>query len=184
MIACDVFNHNDGIVNNKAGRNRKSHQGQVIERITQQVHHTAGPDQGYRHGHCRNDRCPNVPQENENNKNYEEDCDQKCSLNFLYRCSNRRGAVVADHDADRRRDRCLQQRQSGFDSVYRCDYIGPGHTGDLKKDAVLAVLKPVGVDVVDRVLHGCDVRQPDRRSFTIRNNKGPVVRGVEQLIII
>ena len=55
-VAGDVFDHDDRVVDDEAGRNRQRHQRQVVEAVAEQVHHAEGADQRKRHGDARNDR--------------------------------------------------------------------------------------------------------------------------------
>ena len=41
----DVLDHHDGVVNDKPGRNRQRHQGQIVEAVTGQIHHRESSDQ-------------------------------------------------------------------------------------------------------------------------------------------
>jgi hypothetical protein len=38
-VAADIFDHNDGVVDDKAGRNGQRHEGKVVEAIAKKIHH-------------------------------------------------------------------------------------------------------------------------------------------------
>src|SRR5207248_10799014 len=52
-MTSDVFQNDDRIVDDKAGRDRQRHQRQVIEAVPQQVHRPESPNQRYRYGDAR-----------------------------------------------------------------------------------------------------------------------------------
>ena len=44
-IARDVLDHHDGVVDDEAGRDGERHQREIVEAVTQHVHHGEGADQ-------------------------------------------------------------------------------------------------------------------------------------------
>ena len=49
-VARDVFDHDDGIVDDEAGRDGERHQREVVERVAQEIHDAEGADDGERNG--------------------------------------------------------------------------------------------------------------------------------------
>ena len=54
-VARDVLDHDDGVVDHEAGRDRQRHQRQVVEAEAEQVHRAEGADQRQRHRQARDD---------------------------------------------------------------------------------------------------------------------------------
>ena len=54
-IARDVFDHDDRVVHDEAGRDGQRHQGKVIEAVAEQVHDGECANQRERHGDAGND---------------------------------------------------------------------------------------------------------------------------------
>ena len=61
----DVLDHDDGIVDHEADRDRQRHQRQVVQAVAELVEHREGADQRQRHGDGRNDGRPEIAQEQE-----------------------------------------------------------------------------------------------------------------------
>ena len=52
-MAHDVLDHDDGIVDHEADRDRQRHQREVVEAVAQLIEHREGADQRQRHGDRR-----------------------------------------------------------------------------------------------------------------------------------
>ena len=55
-IAKDVLDHNNRVVHHEARGDRQSHQREIVEAETRQIHHGEGAKQGKRQRHARDDR--------------------------------------------------------------------------------------------------------------------------------
>ena len=71
MIARDVLDHHDGVVDHEAGGDGQRHQRQVVQAVAQQVHHAERADQRERHGHAGNDGGREVAQEQEDHHHHQ-----------------------------------------------------------------------------------------------------------------
>ena len=47
-VTIDVFQHDDGVVDHEADRDRQTHQRKVVQRIAQHIHQREGPEQRQR----------------------------------------------------------------------------------------------------------------------------------------
>ena len=56
QVARDVLEHDDGVVDDEAGRDGERHQRQIVEAVAEQVHHAERADQRDRHGDARDQR--------------------------------------------------------------------------------------------------------------------------------
>ena len=81
-MARNVFQHHDGIVYDEAGGNGKRHQGQVVQAVVREIHHTKRTDQGYRYRHTGNQHGANVAQEQEDHENHQTHGNHQGALDF------------------------------------------------------------------------------------------------------
>ena len=54
-VACDVLDHDDGVVDHEAGGDGQRHQGQVVEAVAAQLHDAEGGDERQGNRHAGND---------------------------------------------------------------------------------------------------------------------------------
>ena len=43
-VAADIFDHDDGVVDDETGGDGKGHEGEVIQGVTEQIHHAESAD--------------------------------------------------------------------------------------------------------------------------------------------
>ncbi len=89
----DVLDHDDGVIDDKARRDGEGHQGEVVEAEPQEIHGAEGADEREGHGHARDDRGGQVPQEQEDDEHDEGHGEHQLELHVPDRCADRRGAV-------------------------------------------------------------------------------------------
>ena len=82
-VAVDVLQHDDGVVDHEADRDRQRHQRQVVEAVAQQVHHGGGAEQRQRHGDARDQGRPHVAQEQEDHHHHQRDRQQQGELHVV-----------------------------------------------------------------------------------------------------
>ena len=105
-----VLDDDDGIVDDKANRDRQRHQRQIIEAVAELVEHTKGADQRQRHGDGRDNRRPKIPQEQKDHHDDQCDTEQQRELHVADRGADRLRAIGQDRYFDRRRDRGFELR--------------------------------------------------------------------------
>jgi hypothetical protein len=71
QMANDVFEHHDGVVHHEAHGQGERHEGEIIQAITEQIHHREGPDDGHRQGQARDHRGGQVPQKQEDHHHHQ-----------------------------------------------------------------------------------------------------------------
>ena len=124
-----------------------------------------------------------VAQKEENHEHDQHDGNKQRPFHFKHGSADGRRAVEHHRHVDSRRDGRLERRQRGLDTVHRGNDV---RTGLPKKDqgnARLAVHESGGADVLDRILHVCDVGQFDGRAIPIRDDERLVIRRFEQLVV-
>ena len=78
QVPVDVFNDHDGIIDYKADRNRHSSKRHQVERLIQLLHEKKRDHQGHRDAASSDQRCAQLPQEQEKNSNREKTSEQYC----------------------------------------------------------------------------------------------------------
>jgi hypothetical protein len=69
----DVLQHDDGVVHDKADRQGKGHEADVVHREAHGVHGRKGADDGERQGEARDDGGGEVAQEEEDHHDHQDD---------------------------------------------------------------------------------------------------------------
>ena len=70
-VADDVLEHDDGVVDHEADRQRQRHQRQVVEAVAERVHHRERADDRERQRQARDERRRDVAQEQEDHQHDE-----------------------------------------------------------------------------------------------------------------
>ena len=79
----DVFNHDDGVVHEKAHGDGERHQGDIIKAEFTQPHDDEGPRQRQRHGHP-GDKCrPESPKEDSHHDDHQGDGQDERELDIV-----------------------------------------------------------------------------------------------------
>ena len=113
-IAGDIFDHDDGVIDHKAGGNGEGHQRKVVQAEAQQVHDPEGAHQGQRHGNAGDDGGGQVPQEQEDDQHHQSDGQHQLELHILDRGADGRGPVGQYGDLDGGGQRCLAAAACSF----------------------------------------------------------------------
>ena len=95
-MADDVFEHDDGIVDDEADGQNERHHRKVVETEIQQVHNAEGADDGERQRHGRNHGGRNIAQKQEDNADDEDEGQRHGELDVFESFANVAGAVAAD----------------------------------------------------------------------------------------
>ena len=77
----------------------------------------------------------------------------------------------------------LQLGEQGADAVDGIDDIGVGLAKDDHHDGRLPVYQPAGPQILHRILHVGNIRQPHRRPGPVGYDEGPVLLGGAELVV-
>ena len=72
-VTADVFDHDDGVVDDETGGDGERHERKVVERVAAEVHHAKSADDGERHGQGGNYGSAKAAQEKENDHDHQRD---------------------------------------------------------------------------------------------------------------
>ena len=166
-VAIDVLHHDDGVVDHEADSDGQRHQRQVVEAEMHQIHRRERAGERQRHRHARNERRPEIAQEQKDHQHHQADGEQQREFDVQDRGADGDGAVENGFDLDRRRDARRELRQFGLDLVDGVDDVGAGLLEYRKDDAVAVVL--IGGDGAVRLFgyRLADVAHPDRGAVAI-----------------
>ena len=182
-MAVNVLHHHDGVVDDEADRDGECHQRQVVETEIEQIHHRERAEQRQRHGDARNERRPEIAQEDQDDQHHQHDGQHQGELDVLDRGPDRLGAVLHDRDVDGGRNAPGQPRQLRLDLVDGLDDVGAGLLEHDQHDALLAVLKgrqgAVG-RARDRL---ADVANPDRAAVAVGDDGFVERLGFDDLVV-
>ena len=182
-MAHDVLQHDDGVVDDEADRDRQSHQGDVVEAIAHQIHQCAGAEQRQRNGDARDDGCPEGAQENEDHGDHQADGQQQGELNVLHGRADGLRAVAQDLHFDRRGHGGAEPRQLRLDAVDSLDDVGARLLEHDKEHAPLAG-GPGGLLGILRPGDGPpDVAHAQRRAVAVGDDDVIPWLGNSQLIV-
>ena len=81
-IPSNIFDHNNGIIDNKARRNSEGHQGEVVETKSQEVHSPEGADKGKGYGDAWNERGRKVAEKKEDDEYHQSNRKHQLELNI------------------------------------------------------------------------------------------------------
>src|SRR5258708_1785826 len=122
-VASNVFDDDDGIVDDEAGRNRKGHEREVVQAVVAEIHHAKCADEGERNGDAGNDGGPSVPQECEHHENHEDDGNRQGDFHVVDGSANGGGAVDNHAQMQGGRDGCAELRKHGGNAIHRLNHV-------------------------------------------------------------
>ncbi len=181
-VAGDVLQHHDCVVDHEAGRDGQRHQGEIVQAEAQQVHHAEGSDQRDRDRDTRNQRDPNVAQEEIDDQDHQGDRDQQRDLDVVDRGADGGRPVQHQGHLDGRWDRRLQLGQRRQHPVHGGDNVGARLAEDDDQDGLFRVYHPGVAQILDGIVYLRDIGQPHRGAVVPGHNQGPVLLRFEQLI--
>ena len=138
-IAVHVLDHDDGVVDHEADRNRQRHQRQIVDRETGKPHPGAGAGQRQRHRDAGRDRRRDPAQEHEHHHHDQHHGRQQRELHVLHAGANGSGAVDQRRNLDPAGNPLLQLRQQRPHPVDGIDDVGIALLGDLDQHRRLLV---------------------------------------------
>jgi hypothetical protein len=125
-IAEAVLDHDDGVVDHEADRDRERHQREIVDRKARHPHHRAGAGERQRHRHADGDRRRRPPQEHEYHEHDQRDGREQRELHVVHAGADGLGAVREHRDIDAGGDPALDFRQQLVDAVDHLDNVRIG----------------------------------------------------------
>ena len=180
-MAHDVLEHDDGVVDDEADRQRDGEQRYVVDRIAEHVHEGESADQRDRQGERGDQRRRQRLQEQKDDEDDEHDRDGERLLHVVHGIADRFGTIVDDRDVDGGGKLRLVARQVGLDLIDHLDRVGVGLAIDGENDRAL-VAEPGGdLVIVDAVLDVGDLVETHRRAVAPGDDQRAVGVGLLEL---
>ena len=180
----DVFQHDDGVVDDEAHGDGQRHEREIVQRIADDIHQRCCAEQRQRHGDAGDDRRPEVAQEKEDDHHDKRAGQQQGEFDISDRRLDRRRAVDDRVDADGGRHGVQDLRQHILYLLDRIDDVGAGLLEHLQDDAGMVVLPGEHLRVFRSVNRGSDIADAHRRAVPVGNNDVVPRRGGHELIIV
>ena len=179
-VADDVLQHDNGVIHNKADRQRQRHQRKVVEAVAQQVHHSERADDGERHGSARNHGGGDVSQEQEDDQHDQTNGQDKSEFHIADGVADGFRHVVGNFEMNGGRHFAAELRHQRANRIHHLNCIGPGlflYGNEYAADVVVPCSRFLVFDAID---HSAQLLEADRSSVAISDDERTVGGGVGQ----
>ena len=180
-VTHDVFEHDDGVVDDEANRQCDRQQRDIVDRIAKHIHEGAGADQRHGQGQSRDDRRRNGLQEEEDHEHDKRDRQAKREFDVFHGFADRARTVVQHEGLHGRRQLRLIGRQLALDRVDDLHSVGVRLTEHGEQDGAILVLPGGDLVVLDAVINFRDFAQPHRRAVAPGDDEIAIAFGVFDL---
>ena len=160
-VAVHVLDHDDGVVDHEADRNRQRHQRKIIDRETGEPHAGASPGQSQRHRDACRDGRREPAQECEHHQHDQERGRQQRPLHILDAGTDGPGTIDKGGDFDGAGNPLPQFGYQCLDAINGVDDVGVALLGNLDQNRRLLVEPGDRPAVADGILYFRDIREPD-----------------------
>src|SRR5579859_6256665 len=178
----DVFDHDDGVVNDEARRDGERHEGKIVEAVAEQIHDAESSDERERDGNAGDDGGPNIAKKNEDDKNDQRNGDQESDFDVVNGSANGGRAVHRHAKVERGRNGGTQFWKKGRDAIDRFDHIRAGLAEDGENHRGFAEREAEVAKVFDGIGNGGDVFEANRGAGMSGDDERIVFVGFEKLI--
>ena len=182
-VAGDVFEHDDGVVDDEPRRDGERHEREIVQAVAEQVHHSEGADEGNRNGDARNEGGSNVAQEGEHYQDDEHAGDDERAFDIFQRAPDGWCSVHNHRHVDGLRNGCFQSGEQLVDPVDRLDDVCARLPKHDQHDGLFAVHESQRSDIFHRIRHIPQVGEPNRRSGAVTDNERCIFLRLVELIV-
>ena len=166
-MTCDVFDYNDRVIDHKPGRNGQRHQRKIVQAVTETdtsrrksrsvMSEQRQPESALRARFARKIKTTRTT--------------SRTAMTSVRSTSNADARIVCvlsrtDLHVDRSRHRRFKRRQRCFHSIDGLDDVCARLPKDDQRNGRFAIEVTGSTNVLDRVPHARDVRQPYRRAIS------------------
>ena len=182
VMADDVLQHDDRVVDDEADRDGQGHQAEIVEAVAEQVHRRqrAGDRQRQRRGRDR--RRAQAAQEQQHDEKHQRGGEGNGVLRLVDRGADGRGAVVDDRDVDAGRHPSLQLRQHGAHAFGHLDDVGLIVLADVEQHGGLAIVPSGQPDILRPGADAGDGAELYRHAADDADNEVLIVLGAVELV--
>ncbi len=182
-VAGNILEHDDRVVHHEAGGDGQRHQGKIVERKAQQIHHAERADDGDRHGNRRDHGGAAIAQEHVDHGDHEQDGDDQRALGIVQRGPDGDGAVGRIVDVDPFGHRCRHARDRGAHAGDGGEDVGAGLAEHDDENGGLGVGQAEVAQVLHRIGDLADIAQVHRIAVAVADDQILVVVGLVGLVV-
>src|SRR5581483_6332593 len=181
--ADDVFDHDNGVIDDETGGNGEGHEREIVEAEAGQVHDGAGANERERDGEGGNDGGSQGSEKEKNDRHDQQNGDEQLDFHIVDRRANRGGEVGENVDSDAGRQGGAELGQALLDAVNNLNNVGAGLALDVEDDRRGLVHPCRLFGVLGAVDDGGDVFKHDRRALAIGDDDAFVIRAGGELVV-
>ena len=179
----DVFDHDDGVIDQKSHRHRESHQGNVIEAESAKPHDGECPRQGQRNGDTRDEGRPEPAQEERHDHDHQRNRQKEGKLDIVERSANGLRAIAQDAELHAGRQPLSNLRQQGANLIDHGNDIGVRLLHHREQDRPL-IVKPSSLPGILRTVDDvCDRPELHGKTIAFGHDERAIVVRAENLIV-
>ena len=182
-VACDIFQHDNRIVDDKAGRDCQRHQREDVQRVARQIHHAEGSDQRQRHSDARDDRGGDVAQKQKRHEHHQQHGKDQLVLHGAHGGADALRAVGEHghvHRGGQTRGKLWQQRLHPIDHL---DDVGAGLALHVDQDGRQLVRPRGEPTVLGGIFNAGDVTEPQRSAIAPGDDEIAVFLDGTELVV-
>ena len=165
--ALDVLDHDDRVVDDDADGEHHRQQRDGIGGIADGVEHDEGADQAHRHGDGRDQRRPEIAEEQVDDEDDEDEGFDQRLLDLVDRGGDEGGRIVGHLPGEAFGEGLLEVADRLLDGLERGEGIGAGRLVDADQNGRAAVQAGVAVEIGGAELEPRHVREPQHRAVGI-----------------
>src|SRR5205085_9611340 len=167
----DVFQNDDGVIDDDADAQHQRQHGDVVERQVEVEHQRIGRDDRRRDGDARDQRRAEVADEDQYDQRRKQRPQNQVLLNRFERTLDEDRLIAHHLDAEVRRQAALNLAQALLNGINDFDGVGARLLAHLEHDSLLAVQSRDGAGFLDAVFNVTDVTHANRRGAEVGDNQ-------------
>ncbi len=177
--AFDVFDHNNGVIDQKTNRQHHAKHGQRVDRISERRQNAKRTKQNHRHRNRRDQGRAPVLQEHEHHDEDKRDGFKQGPDHFLDRNLDERGRIIRINNFHPLREERFKLLKAGFHRLGSVKRIGPGRKVDTDTGSGLCIIPRNDLVAFATDLDARHIAQTDLRTIRIhtQQNIGEFVNG-------
>src|SRR5208282_1082049 len=161
----------------------KGHERKIVQTVAAQIHDGECSNERNGDSDGGNEGSPTIPQENEDNDDYQHNGNHQGSLDVANRGANR-GRPIEDQGGDNSIwNRGLDGRQFRANAIDGLNNIGAGLAKNDEQDRAFAIQIPCGANVLNRVDYLGDILKVNGSAVVVAHDDGFVIHGVRNLVV-
>src|SRR6202021_1785772 len=142
QVACDVLHDHDSVIHDETCRDGEGHERKIVQAVAAEIHDGECSDKRNRDGDGRDQRSAAIPQENEDNDDYQDDGNHQGFFDVTNRRADSGGSIQNQGGDDSIWNRGLDGGQLSANAIDGLNDIGAGLAKNNDKEGAFAVKIP------------------------------------------